>query len=181
MCVIYNENGVEKTKCCEPENICGENCCWFTHTCVNGACVESDSVCAGDVICNDVCCGGNGPGTGTCCGENAFCVGGVCKPTPTGECRSHDECVALYGSGAVCAGLDFYLGPPPQQVKTAGTCCPDAFSFQAGFGGIGPIYACCATNARPMSGGGCCGYPDHTCYTGNTCSCSRTTIRRWGS
>jgi hypothetical protein len=175
VCVTVSTPGqAEYNMCCSAEQQCGENCCWATDMCVDGRCVERNRVCADNVICDDTCCGTNGNGTGLCCGAGHYCVGDGCLPVNPAECTSHEFCEELYGGGAVCA----YLRPGPG--GDTGTCCPIGFSLIITSGESVGQYACCDPNERPYQYG-CCAYPDHACDTTGTCTCSRTSVRRWGN
>ncbi len=156
--------------CCSEEQQCDGTCCWNTDTCVNGSCVDRDQVCAGNVVCADKCCGGNGDGTGACCGSDAYCVDDVCVARQDVSCTSHATCEALYDPGAVCAEMGF--GPSAEP----GFCCPGGYSRLNTSGPNAGQYSCCDPNTRPTQFG-CCAYPDYECIS---CTCSTTTVRRWG-
>lgn len=179
-CFLADNGGGFSAYCCDPANKCGDDCCWSGLSCAGGAvCRYDEKICADDPYCAEACCGSTGPGTGTCCTSGTRCVDGSCATVPTNTCNSQDEC----GTNGTCAGLVY--DPQTGTVITAGTCCLAAYAYlNPGVSGqVGHnFYGCCEAPNYPAqvpdSGAFCCAYQDRACPG---CSCSRTSVRRWGN
>jgi hypothetical protein len=161
----------------------GGGCCWVANDpgiVVDGVCYHPRRVCADGKGCAAECCGSSSTGyAGVCPGPDEYCVGDAAVPANQ-ACTDHNDCVAIYGGFAVCAGADWKDGPSgPVPVEDSGICCPGYLAIPSGeVGPFGAIYSCCSQGTRPnIDGRGCCRFPDylHGC---SGCNCSFNGIRR---
>jgi HYR domain len=160
-------------------------CCWkgntFGTVSADDVCTIPEMICSDGLACRSECCETSVENPkGVCPSATQFCVANVLV-TAGGTCTLDAECVAVQGTGAVCAGLDYDIGEGgPVPVPNSGECCPSGYYFTVAVSDhpLGFATICCSPGSQPSHvEPGCCPFPDQNSQCVG-CSCSLGTIRR---